>query len=144
MPPCEDTAEPPRLRFKRAPSDSRYSTQQRYDPYFYQQREGGGPTRAERPLPPPVSTRGEVKQYNGPRKYQSPGGRKRNDIEPVSLGLENSEPLSFPGDLPPKKGFLGSNPVLPKSPGVDLDSAEAENTPKGLNKRRKSARYEPY
>ncbi|XP_018027533.1 uncharacterized protein LOC108682804 [Hyalella azteca] len=152
MPPCDpDTAEPPRLRFKRAPSDTRYASasQQRYDPYFYQQREGGGPTRTERPIPSPRDGRRRVKQYAGPRKYESP---RENNEDKSLLGLENHEPLTFPDDRPPRRGFLGSSAGVgsrghgrdPRSPGVSDDVFSPENTPRGGSKRKKAARYEPY
>ncbi|KAF2344753.1 Protein-tyrosine phosphatase-like [Trinorchestia longiramus] len=164
LPPCENSVvEPPRLRFKRAPCDTRYggADQQRYDPYFYQQRQGGGPTRPERgPTRPergpyaPISPHDgrRVNQYTGPRRYHTPSRQNSEQQHRDLVELENREPLSFPDDLPPRKGFLdrsrgwegeGRGPGRnPRSPGAVADVFSPENTPRSLGRRRN--RYEPY
>lgn len=145
--------ERPRLKFKKSHQDSRYAhvSHQRYDPYFYQQRDGGGPTRSERqygaPVPSPVGRKdGAVKKYRGARRYKSP---VKEDHSPA-VGFEDHQPLAFPEENRPQKGFLDSPSDLrgpkrnPQSPGAELDVFSPEPTPGRSNPKRRSRRFEPY
>lgn len=121
----------------------------RYDPYFYQQRDGGGPARSDRECRPPAPAgkdAGVLKKYRGAKKYRSP----TKEDNPPALGFEDHAPLAFPSEHRPPKGFLDSPADLrgprrnPESPGAELDVFSPEPTPGRSNPNRRSRRFEPY
>ena len=164
-----ETSEPPRLRFKKTQQDTRYggASQQRYDRYYYQQRDGGGPERHERQhygVGPVVGPKDgddsrKLRKYKGPNKrYRSPS-RDRNLDDSVNksrdngLGLDDHEPLSFPDDqrslrkdfLPTPPSKAGSSRTR-NSPGNEptVFSPEGATPASAKQRRRSKMRFEPY
>ena len=136
---------------------------QRYDPYFYQQRDGGGPERHDRRYDGASASAATTKKDTQPRKYKGPNIRYRsparkenerdNPSQDSSLGLDDHEPLTFPDDAYPPKGFLEDTPKTRSRYSEDLKTPEAERglfspedaTPGSSKQRRRSKmRYEPY
>ena len=144
--------------FKRRNMGSQFDEgrENKFDPYFYQQRVGGGPRRAERQLTdrpntrygPSSSTGSGVREYRGPRWHKAPKKEPLDDSiateEENRLGLENKEPLTLPEDVD-KKVMFDDFELFGPSKGADTAADPDVFSPENKSgKKRRSQRYIPY
>jgi len=82
-------------KYKAAMGATVFADTDRYDPYFYQQRTGGGKSRRSKHGLPGKTREEEVnpRKYKGPRKHRSPPRLEKEDSTP-DLGLDDKDPLN--------------------------------------------------